>query len=119
MFFLRRKCALENHSWMCHTWHTMSNGKKLLVALLFVLAVIAIRYSPLSGLLTFDNLVQHRDELAAHVRNHAASSAALFVLLYIVVVAFSIPGAALLTLAGGFLFTTRPATIYANIGATA
>jgi uncharacterized membrane protein YdjX (TVP38/TMEM64 family) len=43
---------------------------------------------------------------------------ALFVLVYIVQTAFSLPGGAILTLAGGFLFGSLLGTIYVNIGAT-
>jgi uncharacterized membrane protein YdjX (TVP38/TMEM64 family) len=42
----------------------------------------------------------------------------LFVGLYIAVTALSLPGATILTLAGGFLFGTLPATIFVNLGAT-
>ncbi len=47
-----------------------------------------------------------------------ALSIVLFVLLYIVVTGLSIPGAVVLTLAGGFLYGTAPATLYVNLGAT-
>ena len=104
---------------MCHTNHTMAKWKKIITAIIFVIAVLALRYSPLGSLLTFENLVQHRDELAAYVRDHYPSSVALFIVIYVVVVAFSVPGAVILTLAGGFLFNTLAATVYVNIGATA
>ena len=41
-----------------------------------------------------------------------------YIVIYIVVVAFSIPGATILTLGGGFLFGTLWGAIYVNAGAT-
>jgi uncharacterized membrane protein YdjX (TVP38/TMEM64 family) len=38
--------------------------------------------------------------------------------MYIVVTGLSLPGAVILTLAGGFLFGSVPATLYVNLGAT-
>jgi uncharacterized membrane protein YdjX (TVP38/TMEM64 family) len=43
----------------------------------------------------------------------------LFILVYILQTAFSLPGATIMTLAGGFLFGSLWATLYVNIGATA
>ena len=43
----------------------------------------------------------------------------LFISLYIIATAFSIPGDIILTLAGGFLFGIAVATVIVNIGATA
>ena len=42
----------------------------------------------------------------------------LYIVIYIVQTAFSLPGAAILTLAGGFLFGALLGTVYVNIGAT-
>jgi uncharacterized membrane protein YdjX (TVP38/TMEM64 family) len=42
----------------------------------------------------------------------------LFILIYILQTAFSLPGATIMTLAGGFIFGSLWATLYVNIGAT-
>jgi uncharacterized membrane protein YdjX (TVP38/TMEM64 family) len=42
----------------------------------------------------------------------------LFVLTYVAVTGLSLPGAAILTLAGGFLFGALPGTLFVNLGAT-
>ncbi|NJL59874.1 MAG: TVP38/TMEM64 family protein [Desulfobacteraceae bacterium] len=54
-------------------------------------------------------------ELVGH---HPIGSAVGFILIYIVSVALSIPGATLLTLIGGFLFGKWWGTLYVNVGAT-
>jgi uncharacterized membrane protein YdjX (TVP38/TMEM64 family) len=43
---------------------------------------------------------------------------AMFVLAYCVVVGLSLPGGAIMTLAGGFLFGSLLGTLYVNVGAT-
>jgi len=52
------------------------------------------------------------------VHNHYGLSIFLYIVVYIVSVAFSLPGAAMLTIAGGFLFGVLPTALFANVGAT-
>ena len=93
--------------------------RNILLLILFIAAILAVRHSTLGSMLTFDNLKQHREELLVLVRDHYILSVVLFVVLYIVVTGLSIPGAVVLTLAGGFLYGTGLATLYVNLGATA
>lgn len=97
----------------------MSKEKKQFLLIFFFIAAIAVlRFSPLGNILTFENLKQHRDALVLFVRNQYGLSVALYIAAYILVTAFSLPGAVILTLAGGFLFRTAPATVYVDLGAT-
>ncbi len=68
--------------------------------------------------LTFDQLRQNRETLTAFVAAMPVASAALFILVYTVAVALSVPGAAILTLAGGFLFGIWEGTAAVVVGAT-
>lgn len=97
----------------------MKRKKQMLLLAAFVGVIAALRYSPLGDFFTFENLVQHRAELVAFVREHYASSVVFFILTYVLVVALSIPGAVILTLGGGFLFGVPACTLYVNAGATA
>jgi len=69
--------------------------------------------------LTFDQLREHREQLTAFVAANPVASVALFMLVYTVAVALSVPGAAILTLTGGFLFGIWEGTAAVVIGATA
>lgn len=73
--------------------------------------------------ITFDALREHRSWLLDQVQNNTLITAATFMAIYIVVVAFSLPGGAILTIVGGFLFGLGFGTIFvvisATIGATA
>ncbi|HHM2297816.1 TPA: FAD-dependent oxidoreductase [Legionella anisa] len=68
--------------------------------------------------LSFTTLRDHRDLLLSWTQSHFALSAALFMMLYILAVAISIPGAVFLTLAGGFLFGVLWGVLLVVISAT-
>lgn len=95
------------------------HGRRFIVLAALAAAVVALRFSGLGEMLTFDTLQRNRESLLAHVRSGYAGAVALYIGAYILVAAFNLPGAAVMTLSGGFLFGTFPAVLYANIGATA
>ena len=68
--------------------------------------------------LTFAALAENRDWLCRLVQRWGFAAALLYIALYAGLVALSVPGAAVLTIAGGFLFGTWLGTLYAVVGAT-
>jgi uncharacterized membrane protein YdjX (TVP38/TMEM64 family) len=54
--------------------------------------------------LSFETLVRHHDAIHQFIAANLAAAIAIFAVLYIAVVALSIPGALILTLSGGILF---------------
>jgi uncharacterized membrane protein YdjX (TVP38/TMEM64 family) len=68
--------------------------------------------------LSFAALAENREWLCATVAQAGAKGALAFILAYAGLVAVSVPGSALFTLAGGFLFGPWLGTAYALIGAT-
>lgn len=66
-----------------------------------------------------DSLITQRDRLLGFVQGNAVVAGLAFSLLYLVVVAFSIPGATALTLLGGFFFGPFLGVLLVNVGATA
>jgi uncharacterized membrane protein YdjX (TVP38/TMEM64 family) len=85
----------------------------LIVALVLFLALGGHRY------LNFAALAENREWLCGAVAQAGAKAALAFILAYAGLVALSVPGAALLTIAGGFLFGPWLGTAYTVIGATA
>ncbi|WP_108125840.1 TVP38/TMEM64 family protein [Saccharospirillum mangrovi] len=76
-------------------------------ALLFVAVAIAIAAFfafDLDSALTLQNLQQQQAQLAEFQAQHPWRLAALYFVIYVVVTALSLPGATLLTLAGGAVF---------------
>lgn len=75
-------------------------------------------YFDLARWLSLEALKANRDHLLAFTEANYTGAVVLFVALYIAVTGLSLPGATILTLAGGFLFGSLPATIFVNLGAT-
>lgn len=73
---------------------------------LLAMGLAAVFLFDLDRLFSFEALRGHRAWLTVEVAAHPARSAFLFFLLYVAATAFSVPGGAVLTLAGGFLFGT-------------
>jgi uncharacterized membrane protein YdjX (TVP38/TMEM64 family) len=86
----------------------------------FALVSGAVLFLALGGgdLLSLERLQREHASLTAFVSGHYLQAVLAFMLLYVAVVAFSIPGGAVLTLAGGFMFGVVPATCYIVVSAT-
>jgi len=95
-----------------------SNVGKIAVALVIAGAIGVFFYFDLARFLSLDALKQNRDHLLAFTEANFATSVALFILTYIAVTGLSLPGAVILTLAGGFLFGSVFGTLFVNLGAT-
>ncbi len=91
---------------------------KLLLGLLVGLGVTAFFYFDLGHYLSLDGLKANRDHLLAFTDANYSTAVILFVLAYCTVVGLSLPGGAIMTLAGGFLFGSLLGTLYVNVGAT-
>lgn len=72
----------------------------------------------LNKYVTFDTLKEHRGELMALVAAHPVASVLVFIAVYAAATALSLPGGALLTLTGGFLFGIWLGAAAVVIGAT-
>jgi uncharacterized membrane protein YdjX (TVP38/TMEM64 family) len=68
--------------------------------------------------LSFETLRQHREQLLGLVEQHPLLAPLAFTAVYAAVIALSVPGGAILTIAGGFLFGIVPATLFVLVGAT-
>lgn len=96
-----------------------SYKKRIILLLIVLTTIVIVRYTGVDRYLTFETLQENKFRLQQVVSGHYLRSVAGYVLLYIVVVALSIPGATILTLSGGFLFGIIWGAVYVNIGATA
>ncbi len=95
-----------------------NNARLLLLALLVALSAGLAWWLNSRGI-GLESLIEQRDSLLVFVRQNAVPAALAFMLLYVAVVAFSIPGATVLTLLGGFFFGPFVGTALVNVGATA
>ena len=73
--------------------------------------------------LSFAALAENREALIAFRDANYVATVAVFIAIYTLIVAFSLPGATIATLTGGFLFATFPGAFFniaaATLGATA
>jgi uncharacterized membrane protein YdjX (TVP38/TMEM64 family) len=96
--------------------------RHLIPILVFVAVLVAFFALGLERYLSIDALRQHRSVLRAWVETSGLLAALVFMAIYIITVAFALPGATVLTIAGGFLFgsiwSTGLVIISATLGAT-
>jgi len=82
------------------------------------LAIIAVFALDLDSYLTFEELREHRETLTAFVERNMLLAALAYVTVYALAIALSVPGGAILTIAGGFLFGSIFATVLVVFAAT-
>ena len=89
-----------------------------LLPLLAILVVAGIGLFTLREYLSFQALADNREALIAYRDAHYASAVFGFIVVYVLIVGFSLPGATVATLTGGFLFGTFPGVLFNVTGAT-
>lgn len=88
------------------------------------LPLVAVALAAVSGAillrdhLTFDALAANREALVAFRDANYGLTVVAFIAAYVAIVAFSLPGATVATLTGGFLFATFPGALFNITGAT-
>lgn len=93
-------------------------GRKILLLLGFAAVVAAFHFLGLGKYLTLESLKANRALLTDLRAAHAFLFAAVFILIYVVQTAFSLPGAAILSLAAGAIFGVLQGTLFVVSGAT-
>ena len=97
--------------------------RRLLPVFVLIAGFAAFFAFGLDSYVTFDALRENRAALQDYVDMYGALAIFAYGLAYVVIVAFSLPGGAIMTITGGFLFGTvvggGTAVIAATLGATA
>jgi len=78
--------------------------RRLLPVAVVLALVVVVLVSDWRSALSLETLVRHRMAIDAFLAEHRLAGLAIFMAIYIGVVALSVPGAVWLTLAGGILF---------------
>lgn len=84
--------------------------------LIAILLVAVVGAFTLRDYLSFEALAQNREALLAYRDANFLTAVLFFIAAYVAIVAFSLPGAAIATLTGGFLFGIFPGVLF-NVGA--
>lgn len=102
---------------MTDTAATPSPWLKRLPILVIALVALVGAFT-LRDHLSFETLSQNREKLLAFRDANYLAAVLVFVAVYAAIVAFSLPGATIATLTGGFLFATFPGVVFNVTGAT-
>lgn len=92
--------------------------KKWIPILVIIAFMSAAYFLGLPEYFSFEMIKKNRNTLLTQIDTHPVLMPCLYILLYIIVIALSLPGGTILTLIGGFLFGIPWATFYVVIGAT-
>jgi uncharacterized membrane protein YdjX (TVP38/TMEM64 family) len=92
--------------------------KKMPILVIIVLGVVAFRYFDLGQYLTLDYIKASQENFQSLYQAHRALVIAAYMGIYIMVTALSLPGAAVLTLAGGGLFGLGVGTLVVSFAST-
>lgn len=96
--------------------------RKLIPIIILMIGLVLFFVFDLDEYITQEKLRDNREWLLGTVADHAVLTALVFMAIYVIGVAFSLPVGAVLTIAGGFMFGQVLGTLYvvtaATIGAT-
>lgn len=91
---------------------------RLIVPAVLVTVLILFFALGFDKYLSFDTLRENREAILAWTSNNRLLAVGAYMAIYIVVVAFSLPGGAIMTITGGFIFGPVFGTLWTVIGAT-
>ncbi len=103
---------------MNDTTKTQETGFRKMIPLGIILLVAGVGAFYLRDFLSFETLRDNREMLIAWRDANYLLAGLVFTGVYILVVTFSLPGAAVMTLTGGFLFGVFPGALFCVVGAT-
>lgn len=92
--------------------------KRLTPLLILVAGLILFLALDLQRYISFNTLSDYHETLTRWVADHALLAGLVYMLIYSVVIAFSLPGGAVMTITGGFLFGIWIGTALTVVGAT-
>lgn len=111
LFFVIEKSPITRASYI------MSAGKIILI-LVIIAAVAAFFYFDLSQYLAFDYIKSQQQALQDYYQASPVQTMLIFFVIYIVATGLSLPGAAILTLVGGFIFGLVIGTLLVSFAST-
>jgi len=91
--------------------------RKILLLIIIVAIFVLLKIYGLLDYLTLENLKTYKTIIEEYVKNNFFMASLAYICLYIFVAAFSIPGASVLSLAGGYFFGFTFGLFYVNFSA--
>jgi pyruvate/2-oxoglutarate dehydrogenase complex dihydrolipoamide dehydrogenase (E3) component/uncharacterized membrane protein YdjX (TVP38/TMEM64 family) len=95
-----------------------STAKRAIIIVIACLILAAFFYFDLGRFLTFEFLKSQRENLSGYVQAHPIGMMVAFFVAYVVMAALSIPGAGIMTIAGGALFGVVTGTLLVSFASS-
>lgn len=92
--------------------------KRYGLLVLIAVGLGVVLWFDLHSYISFETLHRHHEQLKAWVADNVVWAAAVYAVIYVTLVALSLPGGAMMTIAGGYLFGILGGTALAATGAT-
>lgn len=92
--------------------------KKWIPIIIIIILMLIVYFSGVTKYLTFETIKENRQLILSYIDQYPLLMPFLFTLIYVVMTALSLPGGALLSILGGFIFGVPLSTIYVVVGAT-
>ncbi len=93
--------------------------KKLTLVIFIVLLFFTIKLTGVGSFFTIENIYNYKLLISKYIQEHFLLASFTYILLYIFLTTFSVPGSAVISLAGGYFFGIFPGLIYINFSAVA
>ena len=103
---------------MTDSTESSSSLGKIIILGVLGLGLGVFFYLDVGQYFSLEALKANRDDLLTYANANFTAAVVLYVAVYVLQTAFSLPGGALMTLTGGFLFGSVLGTIFVNVGAT-
>ena len=92
--------------------------KKIIVVAIIALLVFSYAYFDIGDYASLESIQAHKESLKLFVGDNVILATLLYIAVYVITTALSLPIAAVLSLLGGFLFGSILGTLFTVIGAT-
>jgi len=92
--------------------------KLAILAFIIITPLLLYYFTPVGQLVNIENIIEQKDNLRQAVQENLILSVLIYVVFYIGVSVFTLPGSALMSVIAGFFYGTLAGILVINIGAT-
>lgn len=96
----------------------MKKYRKIILLIIFLFIIVLLNYTGFFSIININLINTHQNYILNFIENNFYLASLLFILIYIIAVIFSLPGAWLITVSGGYIFGWLIGGFLAVIGAT-
>lgn len=91
--------------------------KKIILILAVIIFIVIFKIFDLESYFDIKKVLSYKDDINLYISYNPLLSGGIFIFIYVIATALSLPGAAVLSLSGGFFFGLFPGILYVLVGA--